>query len=126
MTELARDEVILSPIEVQEMKARFGGKVLQMGHVSEDGCMHVSVDCIVEAARSLEAHTLTEAVEIFNNKHMVSMLQSGEALVERVGEARERKLRRMIRKFQNESDTGTSHRQWKKIEKEVFGVEYID
>ena len=126
VTELARDEVTISPVEVEEMKRRFGGKVLQMGHLTEDGCMHVPVDCIVEAARSLEAHTLTEAVEIINNEQMVSMLQSGEALVERVGEARERKLRRMIRTFQNECDTGTSNRQWKQIEKEVFGVEYND
>jgi len=108
------------------MRTRFGDKVLQMGHLSEDGSMDVPVDCIVEAARSLEAHTLTEAAEIINNEQMISMLQSGEALVERVGEARERKLRQMIRNFQNEGDTSTSHRQWKQIEKEVFGVEYND
>src|ERR1035437_9664318 len=95
-----------------------------MGHLNEDGSMDVPVDCIVEAARSLEAHTLTEAAEIINNEQMISMLQSGEALVERVGEARERKLRQMIRKFQSEGDTSTSHRQWKRIEREVFGVEY--
>jgi hypothetical protein len=62
--------------------------------------------------------------EIIDNKDMVSMLQSGEALVERVGEARERKLRQMIRTFQNEGDTSKSHGQWKEIEKEMFGVKY--
>ena len=124
--ELAREDATISPMEVEEMIQRFGDKVLQMGHRNEDGSMDVPVDCIVEAARSLEAHTLTEAAEIINNEQMVSMLQSGEALVERVGEARERKLRQMIRNFQNEGDTSTSHRQWKQIEKEVFGVEYND
>lgn len=126
LNELAREDVTISPMDVEEMRTRFGDKVLQMGHLNEDGSMDVPVDCIVEAARSLEAHTLTEAAEIINNEQMISMLQSGEALVERVGEARERKLRQMIRNFQNEGDTSTSHRQWKRIEKEVFGVEYQD
>jgi hypothetical protein len=124
VTELAREDVIISPSEIEEMKHRFGDKVLQMGHLNEDGSMNFPVDCIVEAARSLEAHTLTEAAEIINNQHAVSMLQSGESLVERVGEARERKLRQTIRNFQNERDAGKSHRQWKQIEKEVFGVDY--
>ena len=106
VTELAREDVIISASEIKEMQHRFGGKVLQMGHLNEDGSMNVPVDCIIEAARSLEAHTLTEAAEIINNEHIVSMLQSGQSLVERVGEARERKLRRMIRIFQNEDDSG--------------------
>ena len=126
LNELATEDATISPMEVEEMIQRFGDKVLQMGHRNEDGSMDVPVDCIVDAARSLEAHTLTEAAEIINNEQMVSMLQSGEALVERVGEARERKLRQMIRNFQNEGDNSTSHRQWKQIEKEVFGVEYND
>jgi len=126
VTELARDELTVSPIEIEEMKKRFGDKVLQMGHLNEDGSMNVPVDCIVEAARSLEVHTLIEAAEIINNEHVVSMLQSGESLVERVGEARERKLRQMIRTFQTEGDLSESHRQWKQIEREVFGVEYSD
>ena len=126
LNELATEDATISPMEVEEMRQRFGDKVLQMGHRNEDGSMDVPVDCIVEAAQSLEAHTLTEAAEIINNEQMVSLLQSGEALVERVGEARQRKLRQMIRNFQNEGDTSTSHRQWKQIEKEVFGVEYND
>ena len=53
---------------------------------------------------------------------MVSMLRSGEALAEKVISARERKLRAMIRKFQDEPDAHKSHEQWKEIEKEAFGV----
>ncbi len=125
INELAREDVTISSTDVEEMRKRFGDKVLQMGHLNKDGSMNVSVDCIIEAARSLKADALTEAAEIINNEHMVSMLQSGESLVERVGEANERKLRQMIRNFQ-ESDSSKSHRQWKQIEKEVFGVEYND
>jgi len=126
VTELAREDVTLATAEVQEMSKRFGDKVLQMGHLEEDGSMLVPVDCVLEAARSLETQTLTEAAEILNNEQMVSMLRSGETLVERVIEARERKLREMIRTFQKEPDASKSHDQWKDIEKEVFGVEYDD
>lgn len=126
VAELAREDVIISRDEIEAMKQRFGEKVLLMGHVNEDGSMNVPVDCIVEASRRLEARTLSEAADIINNDHIVSMLQSVESLVERVGEARERKLRKMIRTFQNEDDTGKSDHQWRQIEKEVFGVDYSD
>jgi hypothetical protein len=126
VTELAREDVALSPMEVCEMKKRFGDKALRMGNLQEDGSMLVSVDCIIEAVRSLESHTLTEAVEIINNEQVVSMLQSGEALVERVGQARESKLRQMIRDYQNEPNASKSHQQWKQIEEELLGVEYED
>jgi hypothetical protein len=126
VSELAREDVILPASEIEGMRQRFGDKVLQMGHLNDDGSMNVPVDCVVEAARSLEAHTLTEAAEIINNEDIVSMLQSGETLVEQVALARERKLRQMIRTFQNEGNPTKSDTQWKRIEKEVFGVDFND
>jgi len=57
---------------------------------------------------------------------MVNMLQSGEALVERVAEARERKLRKQIQKFQSESNEANARRDWKHMEETVFGVDYRD
>lgn len=53
----------LVPAEVRELIARFGDKVIQMGHLAEDGSMLVPVDCIVEAARSVGTQTLAEAAE---------------------------------------------------------------
>jgi hypothetical protein len=41
-------------------------------------------------------------------------------------EAREQKLRAMIRAFQDERDSGKSQHQWQRIEKEVFGMDYDD
>src|SRR4051794_36287012 len=99
VTELAREDVTISSAEIKEMTNRFGSKVLQMGHLREDGSMLVPVECIIEASRSLGSQTLSEAAESINNEAMVSMLQSGESLVQRVAEARERKLREMIHKF---------------------------
>ena len=108
------------------MREQFGDKVLKMGNLQEDGSMLVPIDCVLEAAKSLGSQTLTEAAEILKSDEMVSLLHSGETFVDRVGEARERKLRETIRKFQSESNETDAHRQWKQIEKMVFGVDYPD
>jgi predicted CoA-binding protein len=95
------------------MRERFGDKVFKMGHLQEDGFMLVPVDCVLEAAQSLGAQTLTEAAEILKSDEMVNLLRSGETLIERVGEARERKLREAIRKFQSEINESDAHHDWK-------------
>ena len=51
------------------------------------------------------------------------MLESAETLVERVAEVEKRKLERMVERFQSEPDDAKAHRQWKEIEKMVFGVD---
>jgi hypothetical protein len=126
LEELAQKEITLYPAEVQRMKDRFGDKTLQMGHLQEDGSMTIPVDCVLEAVQSIGSQTLSEAVETLKDEQMVSMLESAESLVERVGQARERRLREMIGKFQSEPDDTKAHQQWKQIEKEVFGVDFRD
>ena len=126
LEELAQKEIRLSAAEVQRMRDRFGDKTLQMGHLQEDGSMSIPLECVIEAVQSIGRRTLTEAVASLKNERMVSMLESAESLVESVGKARERRLRTMIGKFQGEPDNITAHRQWKQIEKEVFGVDFDD
>lgn len=115
---------MISPAEVVRLRERFGAKTFQMGHLREDGSMLVPVDCVVEAARSLGAATLAEAAETLRNEQMVSLLESAEALVERVGEARKRKLECLVEEFQSEPSDTRARQQWKEIEKTIFGVEY--
>jgi hypothetical protein len=124
--EIAQKDLVIPPADIERMRERFGDKVLKMGHLQDDGSMLVPVDCVIEAAQSLGTQTLTEAAENLKSDEMVNMLQSGEVLVERVGEARERKLRVLIGKFQSESNDNAAHQQWKQIEKMVFGVDYPD
>jgi len=124
--EIAKKVLTIPPADVDRMREKFGDKVLKMGHLQEDGSMLVPVDCVLEAAQSVGTQTLAEAAEILKSDRMVSMLHSGETLVERVGEVRERKLRELIRKFQSESIESDARRQWKEIEKTVFGVDYPD
>jgi len=124
--EIAKKDLTIPPADVNRMREQFGDKVLKMGHLQDDGSMLVPVDCVMEAAQSVGTQTLTEAAEILKNDEMVNMLHSGEALVERVSEIRERKLRELIRNFQSESNETNANRQWKQIEKMVFGVDYPD
>lgn len=126
LEEISKKDLAIPPADVERMRQRFGEKVLKMGHIQEDGSMLVPVDCVLEAAQSLEPQTLTEAAETLKSDEMVKMLQSGESLVERVGEARERKLRELIRKFQSESNEADVQGHWKQIEKTIFGVDYPD
>ncbi len=88
--------------------------------------MSIPIDCVIEAVQSIGRRTLTEAVASLKNERMVSMLESAESLVESVGQARERRLRTMIGKFQGEPGNIKAHQQWKQIEKEVFGVDFED
>jgi hypothetical protein len=126
VAELAKEEVTLSPSDLNEMTVRYGKKVLQMGHVREDGSLLVPVECILEAAQAIGSQALAEAAVSFQSEQMTSMLLSVEALVDKVAEARERKLRRTIQAFQKEPDANRSHSQWQQIEKEIFGVDYRD
>ena len=123
---LAREDLKLSPAEVSRMRKRFGDKVLQMGHLEEDGSMLVPVECVLKAAQELGAAALTEAAESMSDETMVSMVRSGEAFVDQVVRARDDRLRKMVRSFQDQPDAGKSARQWKQIEKEIFGVEFKD
>jgi len=86
--EIAQKDLVIPPADIERMRERFGAKVLKMGHLQEDGSMLVPVDCVLDAAQSLAAQTLTEAAETLKSDDMVNLLQSGEVLVERVGEAR--------------------------------------
>jgi predicted CoA-binding protein len=124
--EIAKKDLTIPPADVKRIREQFGDKVLKMGHLQDDGSMLVPVDCVMEAAQSVGTQTLREAAEILKNDEMVNMLHSGETLVERVAEIRERKLRELIRKFQFESNETNANRQWKQIEKTVFGVDYPD
>ncbi len=117
---------MLSSVEVRDLTDRFGKKVLQMGHLQDNGSMLVPMDCILEAARVLGTRHLTEAAEALQSDQMASMLRSAEELVEHVSEARKRKLQQMVEEFQSEPDTSEAHHQWKEIEKMVFGLEYKD
>jgi predicted CoA-binding protein len=125
--EVAQKDLTVPPADVERMRERLGDdKVTKMGHLQEDGSMLVPVDCVLDVVQSLGPQALTEAAEILKSDEMVNMLQSGETLVELVGKARERRLRELIRKFQSESNETDARRQWRQIEKTVFGVDYAD
>src|SRR5258708_201897 len=102
--EIAKKDLTIPRADLERMRQRFWEKGLKMGHLQEDGSMLVPVDCVLKAAQSLGSQTLTEAAEALKSDEMPHVLHSGDTLVERVGEARERELRELIRKCQSEAD----------------------
>jgi len=52
------------------------------------------------------------------------MLESLDSLVERAADARKRKLSKLIDEFQATSDEAAAKKQWKEIEKMIFGVDF--
>ena len=48
-----------------------------MGHLQEDGSILVPLDCVLEAAQSLGAQTLTEAAETFGSGEVLNLLRLG-------------------------------------------------
>ncbi len=126
LEELSKDHITLSPPEVQRLRHRFGDKALQMGHLDEDGGMSIPVDSIVQAVQSLGSQRLSEAVESLKSEQIASIPTSAEALVQRVAEIEKRKLGRMVEELQSEPDDAKAHRQWKQIERMIFGVDYPD
>ena len=52
--------------------------------------------------------------------------ETTETLVDRVSDARKRKLAQMVENFQAEPNDAEAHQQWEEIEKVVFGVEFRD
>jgi len=115
LEELTQEEVVLNPAEVQRLVERYGPKTLQMGNLQEDGSLTVPVDCIVEAVQSLGSRALTEAIEGLRTEHVVPMLESIDSLVDRVAEARKRKLSKLIDEFQTTPDESEAKKQWSEI-----------
>ncbi len=52
------------------------------------------------------------------------MLESLDSLVERVADARKPKLAKLIDQFQATPDEAKAKKQWREIEKMIFGVDF--
>ena len=59
---------------------------------------------------------------------MLTFVQFLEKLLngERTRQNRKKKLEQTVEKFQSEADDAKAHRQWKQIEKTIFGVRFRD
>jgi hypothetical protein len=104
------------------MIERFGNKTLQMGTLNEDGSLRVPIECIVKAVQSLGKQTLIEAVEGLQTEQFMPLLESVESLVERVGEARKRKIASLTRAVQNAPSKTEAKAHWQGLQHLMFGI----
>ena len=119
---LAKQDVTLIPSEVHRMIERFGNKTLQMGTLNEDGSLSIPIECIVEAVQSLGNQTLVEALEGLRTEQFMPLLESVESLVERVSEARKRKIASLTRAVQNAPSETEAEAHCQKLQHLMFGV----
>jgi len=119
---LAKQDITLVPAEVERMTERFGNKTLQMGTLREDGSLSVPIECIVEAVQSLGNQTLIEAVEGLRTEQFLPMLESVESLVERVSEAKKRKIASLTRAVQDAPSETEAKAHWQKLQHLMFGI----
>jgi hypothetical protein len=125
LEELSQQSVTIPPADARRMVQRFGEGMLQMGRLGQDGSLRIDVDCIVEAVQSLGNERLAQAVEgLRRTEQVVDLLESVGSLVDRVSEARRRKLAGLIDEFQSTPDDVKAHRKWAEIEKMIFGVDF--
>src|SRR5947208_12188822 len=119
---LAKQDITLNLAEVERMNEPFGNKTPQMGTLNEDGSLSVPVECIVEAVQSVGNQRLIEAVEGLRTEQFLPMLESVESLVERVSEAKKRKIARLTRTVQDAPSESEAKAHWQKLQHLMFGV----
>ncbi len=115
-------DVTLSHAEVQQMTERYGERMLQMGTLNEDGSLSIPVECILEAAKTLGSRRLADAVDALRSEKIVPMLESVESLVERVSEAKKRRIVELTRAVQNAPTETEAKEHWQKLEHLMFGI----
>ena len=82
--------------------------------------------CSRIAANVLGHTCLQEAAAKLNDVSVLSELRldSSVALIEQIGSSRERKLRELVRQFQDTPSETSADSHWKEIEKLIFGIDY--
>jgi hypothetical protein len=122
LEELSHKEVLLGAADVERMTRRFGRKTLQMGTINGDGSLSIPLECILEAVHSLGNQKLAEVVQALKSERLVTMLESVESLVERVGEARKSRTAELAAAVQNAATEAEAKEHWRKLEHLMFGI----
>ncbi len=95
------------------------------GTLNEDGSLIVPVECIVEAVQSLGNKTLIDALEGLRTQQFLPMLESVESLVERVSEAKKRKIVNLTRAVQDAPSESEAEAHWQKLQHLMFGIRLL-
>lgn len=114
--------------EVEDLVARFGSRVRQMGewHHTTDGSLEMSVSNIAEAARSLGHSALTEAVQQLKNPQdftgMLNRSCAAVQLIEELGKLHLAQFEKKVRQYQDAKDPAEVQKLAGEISRELFGA----
>ncbi len=105
VSEMAQEEVILSPADVQRLKQQFGTTIVgKMGRLSaDDGSLIVDADIILEASASLGRKQFSEAAEALTSEATTGV-SSVASLIERIAELNDRRFIELCQRCQDTTD----------------------
>ena len=111
--------------DVDRLVHRFGGRVRQMGrwNVSTDGSLVIPIAVIREAALDLGSQTILDALAEIKTESFAQLMDSSAAvlLIDKISEAYNRYFRRMMNRYQNETDPAGTVKLRDQLVREVFG-----
>ena len=118
--------VISIPLpDVDRLVHRFGDRVRQMGrwNVSTDGSLDIPIAVIREAALDLESPTLVDALKEIKTESFAELMESSAAilLIQKISESYSRYFRRMMNRYQTETDPAETANLRDQLVREVFG-----
>jgi len=111
--------------EVERLVRRFGDRVRLMGrwNVSTDGSLDIPVAIIREAAMDLGNDALLQALAEIKAESFSDVMELSAAvlLIDRIREAFDRYLRRIMHHYQNDTDSAHVDELRDQLVREVFG-----
>jgi hypothetical protein len=121
----ARPIISIPSAEVDRLVYRFGDRVRLMGrwNASTDGSLDVPIAAIREAAAELGNRALLDALTELKSESFTTLIESSAAiqLIEKIREANERHLRRLMSSYQDSSNPAEVTRLRDQIVREIFG-----
>lgn len=117
LAEIAQEEVVLSPDDVQRLKQRFGPAIGKMGRWSADGSLIINADLIHEARSALGKRVLSEAARALMESTDSSSVA---ALIEKISELNKLRFRELCQRYQETSDPAEEDELNEELVRRVF------
>jgi hypothetical protein len=126
--ERSNQTVVISGTEVERLVKRFGNEVHGIGiwNHATDGSIEIPMSNVIEAVRTFDNRTITEAISQFKTAdHLTGLLNSSPAakqLMEALSQMRLRQFERKVELYQDTHDPVEVERLRHEISRELFGA----
>jgi hypothetical protein len=111
---MPKEDLVINSKAVEEMIRVYGKRTLLMGTLKEDGSLSIPWDCYMEAAPLLNGSSL---LAYRTGPQTVNY----SAFIDKVGEARKRKVATLTKALQNAPNEDEAKKYWRRLEHLMFG-----